>query len=148
MLISDAYAQAADGAGAGFLGGGFESFVPLLLIVVVFYFLLIRPQQKRMKEHKAMLASIKRKDRIVTGGGVVGTVIKVENEAELLVEVAENVRVRVMRDMVATVLTHGDGAAAGGDKGKPAAEATAETKKADEAASGSASKLKGLLDKK
>jgi preprotein translocase subunit YajC len=102
MFISPAYAQAAGGDPAS----AFTAFIPLILIFVVFYFLLIRPQQKKVKEHRAMLDAIRRGDRIVTNGGIVGLVTKVlEAERELQVEIAENVRVRVVRDMVASVVS-------------------------------------------
>lgn len=102
MLVSPAFAQAA----ASDPASAFTSFIPLILIFVVFYFLLIRPQQKRAKEHKAMLEAVRRGDRIVTNGGLVGLVTKVmEAERELQVEIAEGVRVRVMRDMIASVLS-------------------------------------------
>ncbi|EWY36999.1 preprotein translocase subunit YajC [Skermanella stibiiresistens SB22] len=100
MFVSTAYAQAADGAGAA----GLMSFLPLILIFVVFYFLLIRPQQKKLKEHKAMLESMRRGDRVVTGGGIIGTIMKVGNDDELVVEIAEGVRVRVLRSTVNMVL--------------------------------------------
>jgi preprotein translocase subunit YajC len=103
MLISSAYAQAA-GAAPGGLESQIMSFAPLVLIFVVFYFLLIRPQQKRMKQHKEMLGSIRRGDRIVTNGGIIGTVNKVVNNDELILEIAEGVRVRAMRSMVASVV--------------------------------------------
>ena len=100
-FISPAYAQAAGGAGAS----GLEAMFPLLLIFVVFYFLLIRPQQKKAKEHKAMLEAVRRGDKIVTGGGIIGTVNKVIDENEISVEIAEGVRVRVQRGLLATVLS-------------------------------------------
>ena len=101
MFISQALAQDAGGAtGPGALG----AFLPIILIFVVFYFLLIRPQQKKMKEHKEMLAAIRRGDRIVTGGGIVGTVSKVIDDNEVQVEIAEGVRVRVHRGLISTVL--------------------------------------------
>ncbi|MDX2224151.1 MAG: preprotein translocase subunit YajC [Rhodospirillaceae bacterium] len=100
MWISPAYAQAAGGDA----GGAFTAFVPLILIFVIFYFLLIRPQQKKMKEHKAMLGAIRRGDKVVTNGGIIGLVTKVVDDRELQVEIAENVRVRVLRDMVASVM--------------------------------------------
>lgn len=103
MLISSAYAQAADAAPAG-LDSQIMSFLPLVLIFVVFYFLLIRPQQKRMKQHKEMLSAIRRGDRVVTNGGIIGLVTKVVNQDEMIVEIAENVRVRVMRSMIASVV--------------------------------------------
>jgi preprotein translocase subunit YajC len=100
MFISPAYAQA---AGGGF--GGMESLLPLVLIFVVFYFLLIRPQQKKQKEHKAMLEALHRGDRVVTSGGIIGTITKVHSETELIVEIAEGVKVRVARGMIADVLS-------------------------------------------
>ncbi len=102
MFISTAYAQAAAGAP----GGGMESLMslaPLVLIFVVFYFLLIRPQQKKLKEHKAMLEALRRGDKVVTGGGIVGTIVKVVDDAAT-VEIADNVRVRVLRSTITTVL--------------------------------------------
>lgn len=100
MFISPAYAQTG-GAGGGF---DFVALLPLVLIFVIFYFLLIRPQQKRMKEHRNMLAAIRRGDRIVTGGGIVGTVTKLVGDDEMIVEIADGVRVKVMRNTVANVL--------------------------------------------
>lgn len=105
MLISPAYAQAA-GGGAGF---DIMSLLPLVLIFVVFYFLLIRPQQKKAKEHREMLAKIRRKDKIVTNGGLMGTVTKVgEGDDILKVEIAEGVVVEVRRGMVAEVVSRSE----------------------------------------
>ena len=101
MFISPAYAQ---DAGAGGLGG-IEALLPLVLIFVVFYFLLIRPQQKKMKEHKATLSAIRRGDKVVTGGGIVGTVTKVIDDLEITVEIADGVKVRVQRGLISTVLS-------------------------------------------
>ena len=102
-LISPAYAQAAADAGPV---AGLTQFVPLVLIFVIFYFLLVRPQQKKMKEHRAVLEAVRRGDRIVTNGGIVGLVIKVNaEERQLEVEIADGVRVKVMRDMINTVLS-------------------------------------------
>ena len=78
--------------------------MPLLLIFVVFYFLLIRPQQKKMKQHREMISAIKRGDRVLTAGGIIGSVVKVE-DAELLVEIAKDVRVRVARSTISDVLS-------------------------------------------
>jgi preprotein translocase subunit YajC len=103
MLISSAYAQAT-GTAPGGLDSQIMSFLPLVLIFVVFYFLLIRPQQKRMKQHKEMLGSIRRGDRVVTNGGLIGLVTKVTSPEELILEIADGVRVRVLRSMVANVL--------------------------------------------
>ena len=69
----------------------------------MFYFLLIRPQQKKMKEQKAMLGSIRRGDKVVTGGGIIGTVSKVIDDEEVTVEIADGVKVRVMRALLSTV---------------------------------------------
>ncbi len=103
MFVSPAYAQAAGGAGGA---GGLEALLPLVLIFVVFYFLLIRPQQKKMKQHKATLAAIRRGDRVVTGGGIIGTVTKVnENESEIQIEIAPDVKVKVQRELISTVLS-------------------------------------------
>jgi len=102
MLISTAYAQAAPGAGAGF---DLVSLLPLVLIFVVFYFLLIRPQQKKVKEHRALVQALRRGDRVVTSGGLIGQVTKVLNDAELQVEIAEGVRVRVVRSAVTEVVS-------------------------------------------
>lgn len=102
MLISPAYAQAAGGLGGG--GDLIMSLAPLVLIFAVFYFLLIRPQQKKMKEHREMLANVRRNDRIVTNGGLVGVVTKVSETDDLLtVEIASGVRVQVVRGMIAEV---------------------------------------------
>ena len=100
MLISPAYAQAAGAPGAFDM----MSLLPLVLIFIVFYFLLIRPQQKKVKEHKAMLEAVRRGDRVVTNGGIVGLVTKVD-ERELTLEIADNVRVKAMRDMIASVIS-------------------------------------------
>lgn len=123
MLISPAYAQAAGGAAAG---SSLMQFVPLILIFVVFYFLLIRPQQKKLKDHRAMLEAVRRGDRIVTSGGIIGLVTKADDK-ELTVEIAENVRVRVTRDGISTVLSKTEPV---GDKASDKAEkAEAEDKK-------------------
>jgi len=100
MLITPAFAQAADGGGSGL-----EALLPLVLIFVVFYFLLIRPQQKKAKQHKAMLSAIKRGDKVVTGGGIMGTVTKVNDDNEVTVEIIKDVKVRVRRHLIHEVLS-------------------------------------------
>jgi preprotein translocase subunit YajC len=95
--------------------GGLESLLPLVLIFVVFYFLLIRPQQKKQKEHKAMLEALRRGDRILTSGGIMGTITKVQSENELIVEIAEGIKVRVARGMVADVMSKTEGREAAND---------------------------------
>ena len=79
----------------------FGSFLPLILIFVVFYFLLIRPQQRKVKQHKEMLSNLKRGDKIVTSGGIIGTINKVSDNRELTLEVAENVEIKIASGMVA-----------------------------------------------
>ena len=98
MFVTPAYAQA---AGAG---GAFSSFIPLILIFAIMYFLLIRPQQKKVKEHQAMVSALRRGDQVVTQGGVVGKVVKVKEDGELEVEIAEGVKIRVIQATIAQVL--------------------------------------------
>ena len=108
MLISTAYAQ-----GMGFLDSqALVQFLPLVLIFVVFYFLLIRPQQRKAKDQRAMLDALRRGDRVVTGGGILGTVSKVVSPEEVEVDIASNVRVRVLRGTITSVLAKPDPAAA------------------------------------
>ena len=84
---------------------GFESLVPLILIFLIMYFLLIRPQQKKLKEHQAMVAALRRGDRVITQGGIVGKVTKVKDgDNEVEVEIAQGVNVRVIRGTIAQVL--------------------------------------------
>lgn len=84
---------------------GIQQFVPLILIFAIMYFLLIRPQQKKVKEHKAMVDGLRRGDQVVTQGGLIGKVVKVKDDGELEVELAENVKVRVVQSTIATVLS-------------------------------------------
>lgn len=105
MFISTAWAQT--GGAGGIFGGlqGLQGILPLILIFAVFYFVLIRPQQKRAKQHKEMLGSLRRGDRIITAGGIYGTVTKVVNDHEVVVQIAEAVKVRVARETITTVLS-------------------------------------------
>lgn len=98
------------GEGGGEAGGGdmLMSILPLILIFVVFYFLLIRPQQRKQKAHREMLQNVNRGDDIVTNGGLVGNVIKVGRGDSLLVEIAPDVRVRVMRNMISQIMPRHD----------------------------------------
>ncbi|ATI41099.1 preprotein translocase subunit YajC [Pacificitalea manganoxidans] len=84
-------------------GGAIAQFLPLILIFAIMYFLLIRPQQKKMKEHRAMVASLRRGDEIITQGGLIGKVSKVKEDGELEVEIATGVKVRVVQSTVAQV---------------------------------------------
>ena len=108
MWISTAYAQ---GTGI-FDQNALIQFLPLILIFVVFYFLLIRPQQRKAKDQKTMLDALRRGDRVVTGGGIIGTVARVDNPEEVDVDIAEGVRVRVLRSTITSVLAKPDPAAA------------------------------------
>lgn len=101
MWISPAYAQDASGG----TGAMIMQLLPLVLIFAVFYFLLIRPQQKKMKEHREMLGKLKRNDRVITGGGIIGTISKVRDDSdEIEVELAPNTRVTVLRGTISSVL--------------------------------------------
>jgi preprotein translocase subunit YajC len=108
MLISTAYAQ-----GTGLLDqSALIQFLPLVLIFIVFYFLLIRPQQKKAKDQRSMLEALRRGDRVVTGGGILGTVSKVVSPEEVEVDIASGVRVKVLRSTITSVLAKPDPAAA------------------------------------
>ncbi|WP_375285716.1 preprotein translocase subunit YajC [Sphingomonas sp.] len=96
MFISPAYAQAASGAQSNSLAGSIQFFAPLALVMVVFYFLMIRPQQKRMKTHQDAISAVKKGDSVVTAGGLIGKVTRVEDMV-VEVEIAANTRVRVVK---------------------------------------------------
>ena len=85
-------------------GSGFTQFIPLILIFVIFYFFLIRPQQKRSKDHKAMVAALKRGDEVVTSGGIVGKVERILGEDKLDLSISENVTVQVVQSTIQNVL--------------------------------------------
>ena len=104
-MLGVAFAMAQGGAGGAASGlEGMKSFIPLILMFVIFYFLLIRPQQKRQKEHKALLSNLKRGDNVVTSGGILG---KITNVAEkfVTIEVAEKVRIKIARGQIMSVIT-------------------------------------------
>ena len=129
MLISAAYAQGTGITGIFDNQSALIQFLPLVLIFVVFYFLLIRPQQRKAKDQKAMLDALRRGDRVVTGGGIIGTVARVENPEEVTVDIADGVRVRVLRSTISSVLAKPDPAAAReAAKQREEARAKAETK--------------------
>ena len=79
------------------MDSGIGQFIPLILIFVIFYFFLIRPQQKKVKEHKAMVENLKRGDKVVTSGGIVGTVERIIDNDKVEVEIAENIKVEVVK---------------------------------------------------
>ncbi|MDE0944824.1 MAG: preprotein translocase subunit YajC [Alphaproteobacteria bacterium] len=103
MLISTAYAQAGGAPG----GDMFVQLMPLLLIFVVFWFFLIRPQQKKAKEHREMVSNVRRGDQVVTAGGMFGKITKVIDETTVQIELAENVRVKVVTSTLTDVLNKG-----------------------------------------
>ena len=100
MFVTPAYAQAAGGAGGA---GAIAQFIPLILIFVIMYFLILRPQQKKMSQHRAMVAALKKGDQVITQGGLIGKVVGVRDD-ELDVELAQGVRVRVVRSSIAQVV--------------------------------------------
>ena len=108
MFSSPAFAQAASGASSGGSAAFFVQVAPLLLIFVIFYVLLIRPQQKRMKDHRALVDAVKKGDTVVTGGGLIGKATKVD-EGEVEVEIAPNVRVKVVKSTLSDVQPAGSG---------------------------------------
>jgi preprotein translocase subunit YajC len=120
-----AYAQAAQDT-FGMLN---SLIIPTMLIIGIMYFLMIRPQQKRLKEHQTMVANIRRGDTIVTSGGIIGKVAKVEDQ-ELQVEIAEGVKIKILRSTVSEVRGKGDGATA-----SPKAKDKDKDKEKDKAAS-------------
>ena len=85
-------------------GQGIAQFIPLILIFVIFYFFLIRPQQKRVKDHKAMVASLKRGDEIITSGGIIGTIDRVMEDDRIEVTIGENVKVQIIKSTITSLL--------------------------------------------
>lgn len=103
MLITSAWAQ---GAGSSVPGG--DLVVPLACIFVILYVLILRPQQKRMKQQQEMLANLRRGDTVVTAGGLIGKIAKVGEDNDIQVDIADNVRVRILRQMIAEVRSKGE----------------------------------------
>jgi len=106
MFVTPAYAQAAGGGAAAI-----TSFLPLILIFGIMYFLLIRPQQKKVKEHRAMVEAVRRGDQVVTQGGLIGKVSKVKDDNEIEVELAPSIKVRVVKSTIAQVISKTEPAA-------------------------------------
>lgn len=102
MFATPAFAQA---AGTGGAAATLTSFVPLVLIFIIMYFLLIRPQQRKLKEHRNMVDALRRGDQVVTQGGIVGKVTHVGENNEIHVEIAEGVKVKVIRSTIAQVIS-------------------------------------------
>ena len=105
MFISPAYAQAASPFGGDSM---LVSLLPFILIFVIMYFLILRPQQKRQKQHQEMVKNVRRGDTVVTSGGLIGRVTKVSDDEQIEVELADGVRVRQMRAMIADVRAKGE----------------------------------------
>jgi preprotein translocase subunit YajC len=106
MLITSAYAQA-----PSMFGGGdnmLVSLLPFILIFVIMYFLILRPQQKRVKQHQEMVKNVRRGDTVVTSGGLIAKVTKVTDDEQIELEIADGVRVRQMRSMIAEVRAKGE----------------------------------------
>ena len=109
MFISPAFAQGSlFGGGAGDGGGMLMSLLPFALIFVIMYFLILRPQQKRVKQHQEMVKNVRRGDTVVTNGGLIGKVIKVIDDDQIEIEIADDVRIRQMRQMVTDVRAKGE----------------------------------------
>jgi preprotein translocase subunit YajC len=87
-------------------GSGFGQFIPLILIFVIFYFFLIRPQQKKVKDHKSMVATLKRGDEIVTSGGIIGKIDRVLGDDKVDIIISENVTVQVVQSTIQTLLNN------------------------------------------
>lgn len=108
MFVTPAFAQTAGGAGAG---SALAQFVPLILIFAIMYFLLIRPQQKKLKDHRAMVDALRRGDQVVTQGGIVGKVTHVGDDGMVQVEIADGVKVKVIRATISQVINKTEPAA-------------------------------------
>src|ERR1043166_8996982 len=103
MFVTPAFAQS-----GGFGGDTFSMLIPFALIIVMMYFLILRPQQKRMREHNDLVKNLRRGDTVITSGGLVGKVIKVVDDEQIEVEIAEGVRVRQAKSMLADVRAKGE----------------------------------------
>ncbi|MCC0076479.1 MAG: preprotein translocase subunit YajC [Rhodobacter sp.] len=110
MFITPAYAQAAGAAGGS--AALIQNLIPFVLIFGIMWFLLIRPQQKKMKEHRSMVDNLRRGDQIVTAGGIIGKVSKVKEDGEIEVEIADGIKVRVVRATITNVLSKTEPASA------------------------------------
>ena len=115
MFVSQAFAQGAGGTG----GDLFAMIVPLILIMAVFWFLLIRPQQKRAKEHQELIQGVRRGDVVATTGGMIGKVARVVDDNEVLLEVADNVRMRFQKQAISEVRAKGEPVSAEPDAQQP-----------------------------
>jgi len=105
MLITPAYAQAAAGGDANSM---LMSLLPFALIFVIMYFLILRPQQKRVKQHQALIKAVRRGDTVITNGGLIGKVTKVIDDDQIEVEIGDGVRIRQVRSMITDVRAKGE----------------------------------------
>ena len=87
-------------------GSGFAQFIPLILIFVIFYFFLIRPQQKKIKDHKSMVAALKRGDEVITSGGIIGRIEKVYDDDKIDLIISDNIAVKVVKTTIQSLLTN------------------------------------------
>jgi preprotein translocase subunit YajC len=108
MFSTPAFAQGSLFGGAGGEGGMLMSLLPFVLIFVIMYFLILRPQQKRVKSHQEMVKNVRRGDTVITNGGLVGKVTKVVDDDQVEIEIADGVRIRQMRQMLADVRAKGE----------------------------------------
>lgn len=106
MLVTDAHAQAAGGSAGG--GDLLIQLLPFILIFVIMYFLIIRPQRQKAQRHRDMVANLRRGDTVVTSGGLIGKVAKVVDDNEMQIEIADGVKVRAVRGMIADVRAKGE----------------------------------------
>ncbi len=109
MFATPAFAQAAGASSPSALAG---SFIPLVLMIAIMYFLLIRPQQRKAKEHKAMVEALRRGDQIITSGGILGKVVRVMEDGIVEVEIAEGIKIRVVKSTITQVVNKTEPAAA------------------------------------
>ena len=109
MFFTPAFAQTAGAVPGG--AAAFAQFLPIVLIFVIFYFLLIRPQQTKMKQHRAMVEALRRGDQVVTSGGIVAKVSKVQDDGMVEVEIADGVKVKVVKHTITQVLNKTEPAA-------------------------------------
>lgn len=100
FFISQAFAE----AGGSQQSGGLMSFLPMIIFIAIMYFILIRPQQKRAKQHQALVASVKKGDKVITNSGIIATVSKVLNDQEIVLEISEGVNCRFVKSTIASVL--------------------------------------------
>ncbi|OYW62251.1 MAG: preprotein translocase subunit YajC [Rhodobacterales bacterium 32-66-7] len=111
MFVTAAFAQETGAPPVPPAGAVFTQFLPIILIFIIFYFLLIRPQQQKMKQHRAMVEALRRGDQVVTSGGIVGKVFKVNDDGMVEVEIADGVKVKVVKHTITQVLNKTEPAA-------------------------------------